>query len=108
MKSGSYSARTFFALLPDPGAQEAIRQIQAQLSPERGRLVKTANIHLTLLFLGQVGRARLESLSLDCAGIESAAFELQISHSGWWKNQAIFWLGPACTPDALTELVRQL
>ena len=108
MNRSSSTARLFFALLPGTTERQAIEQHAAQLSPEAGRKVRPENWHMTLQFLGEVPRDRIDVLGLDCDTLSSPAFTLNIDRSGWWQKAATFWLGPAEAPQPLLGLARQL
>ncbi|MDF5806787.1 2'-5' RNA ligase family protein [Pseudomonas aeruginosa] len=65
----------------------------------------TANLHLTLAFLGQVPSARLEALLDMAAAIEAAPFDLCLDRLLRWRN-GILLLAPSQPPGALLRLRR--
>lgn len=67
----------------------------------------TANLHLTLAFLGQVPSARLEALLDMAAAIEAAPFDLCLDRLLRWRN-GILLLAPSQPPGALLRLRRAL
>jgi 2'-5' RNA ligase len=59
----SGSLRLFFALWPTAGEQQAmIASAMSAAAASGGRPIPAGNLHVTLAFLGSVGRARLDSL----------------------------------------------
>lgn len=102
------SARLFFALLPDAQATAAIEYHARQYSPGTGRKVSPENYHITLLFLGNVGRQHIDALCQACEGLALPAFTLDITTPGWWKKAGILWLAPEQVPTALTGLHERL
>lgn len=92
------SLRLFFALpCPPPLAERIGRWRDGRPLP--GRQVATANLHLTLAFLGQVPSARLEALLDMTAAIEAAPFDLCLDRLLRWRN-GILLLAPSQPPGA--------
>ncbi len=101
--------RLFFALWPDPGRQRAWHRLGREVA-EAGRPVAAANLHLTLLFLGEVDGQRrrcLEAVARQAAGV-AAPFELTLERWGHWRRSRVVWLGPRRTPPPLARLVSSL
>ncbi|MBH9398442.1 RNA 2',3'-cyclic phosphodiesterase [Pseudomonas aeruginosa] len=101
-----HSLRLFFALSCPPPLAERIGRWRDGW-PLPSRPVATANLHLTLAFLGQVPSARLEALLDMAAAIEAAPFELRLAHLLRWSN-GILLLAPSQPPGALLQLRRAL
>ena len=104
------SARLFFAAWPGRDLQEALGGIARDLQREcGGRAVPARNIHLTLVFLGDVGRDRLGRFQDIAAAIPPpGAFELSVDHAGYWRHNRVVWAGVKDCPAALPELVSRL
>ncbi|WP_205576702.1 RNA 2',3'-cyclic phosphodiesterase [Pseudomonas aeruginosa] len=100
------SLRLFFALPCPPPLAERIGRWRDD-RPLPGRQVATANLHLTLAFLGQVPSARLEALLDMAAAIEAAPFDLYLDRLLRWRN-GILLLAPSQPPGALLRLRRAL
>ncbi len=96
------SLRLFFALPCPPPLAERIGRWRDD-RPLPGRQVATANLHLTLAFLGQVPSARLEALLDMAAAIEAAPFDLCLDRLLRWRN-GILLLAPSQPPGALLRL----
>lgn len=101
--------RLFFACWPAPELQRQLHQIGSKLKQQiGGRITRSANIHLTLAFLGDVPTVQLPLLLQLAGGIEAPAFRLQLQRLGCWPEGGIGWLAPEQTPEALLKLVQQL
>jgi 2'-5' RNA ligase len=101
--------RLFFACWPDAALQEQLAQLGRQLQRQcGGKPSRRENLHLTLVFLGDVDSADLPQLQQIAASIHTPPFELQLTQLGGWLEAGIGWLRPDATPAALTQLVTQL
>ena len=101
--------RLFYALTPDVEARRALSEAAELVDIRDGRRIQTEQLHLTLVFLGQVGDAELARLLEPPAALASLeAFELEISLCGWWRRSEVAWLAPIETPVALEHLHRGL
>lgn len=104
----SAKQRLFFALWPDSNARQALSDLVADLSLNGGREVHAEDLHITLLFLGQV-TADLYSCVEQIAGkIKAPLFHLKIDTIGYWQRPRIIWCKPTKIPSELTELVFDL
>ncbi len=99
--------RLFFALWPgEPVRPHFVRL--AQGLADRGRLPHPEDIHLTLVFLGDVAANRLDCV-LGAGGVVHAPpFDLCIDRLGFWPRPRVLWCGPSAMPSALLTLVRDL
>lgn len=100
------SMRLFFALpVPDEIRQQidAWRHIQAI----PGRWVHTQDLHITLVFLGQVSTGSLEPLKAVAANLRCPAFHLRIDQISLWHG-GLLLLSPSRTPTQLLELQQDL
>jgi 2'-5' RNA ligase len=102
-------ARVFFALWPAPVARDGLAKWAHEAQCEcGGRATPAGKIHLTLVFLGNVERDRLEQLKSAAAEIGGERFELTLDQAGYWRHNRIVWAGAAAVPPALTSLVSAL
>ena len=100
------TARLFFALWPDAGVQRALGALAQDLGREcRGRALPSRNIHLTLVFLGNVGRERLPRLEEIAVATSAPPFGLNVDRVEYWRHNRIVWAGVERCPEALTTLV---
>lgn len=104
--------RLFFALEPDSRSALAIADWRDRYLSLAGRPVPTANLHITLAFLGEISEQRLERLCdsvdayLEARQIGGGA--LRLDQLGYWPKPRILWLGPSRWPDDLSQLAAGL
>jgi 2'-5' RNA ligase len=99
--------RLFFALQPGPQARARLHRLAVELAAcQASRIVPAANLHLTLLFIGQVGPERIEALARAArrATASAAPMTLAIARIGWFRQAGVVWAGPAMAPNGLVAL----
>jgi len=102
-------ARTFFALWPDPQAQQALLRHGRDIHRlTGGTLARLESIHLTLVFLGEIDAPRVEVARAAAAKAEFKPFTLSIETVGCWNHNRVAWLAPRDTPTELSLLVATL
>jgi 2'-5' RNA ligase len=112
--AGKDIVRVFFAIWPDCAVRERLLEIGDSLQRNpgfAGRRIKAENIHLTLVFVGNVDRSGLDALCGAAEGIakiRKRPFELVIQEVGCWKHNHIVYAAPRRIPLALKELVSSL
>ncbi|MBU1692245.1 MAG: RNA 2',3'-cyclic phosphodiesterase [Gammaproteobacteria bacterium] len=101
--------RLFFALWPSAAASTELVMAGKRLHGIcGGRLTRMETIHLTLVFLGEVGPELIGDL-LELAGeIRVPAFSACFTRIGWWPRNRIVWAAPGETPVELMQLVDAL
>ncbi len=103
------SERLFFALWPEPQQQRAWADlVKSLLPPGRGRLLPEQNLHLTLLYLGEIGTETRQILEQKVDAIQAKSFKLRLEQFGYWRRPKVLWWGPKQTPDPLQQLVGSL
>ena len=103
------TARLFFALWPDDAVRAALARLARSLHQEcAGRMIPAHNIHLTLVFLGNVANGRIPDLRALAAAIAAPSFDLIVDALDYWRHNRIVWAGTAECPEALRKLVAQL
>ena len=99
----------FFALWPDAAVQGQFLKHGRELHRlAGGRLTRQESIHLTLVFLGDIGVDRLKDVRAAGAGAAFEAFTLSIETAGCWSHNRVAWLAPRATPVQLLALVAAL
>ncbi len=104
--------RLFLALWPDPTLQTEIFNFAESLNISSARLLNVKNLHLTLLFLGQVEAEQQHCLE-RLVGTRlhpdpDLKFDLALDRLTYRFRQRMLWLQPGSTPDALLILVTVL
>jgi len=103
------TARLFFAEWPAPEVQRALGELARALQREcGGRALPAHNIHLTLVFLGNVARALLPRIEALATAVTASRFHLDVGHVEYWRRNRIVWAGVEQCPEALSALVAQL
>ncbi|WP_342322173.1 RNA 2',3'-cyclic phosphodiesterase [Kosakonia sp. BYX6] len=103
------SKRLFFALELPADIQTQVVQWRAQhFSPEAGRPIATANLHLTLAFLGDISAEKQRALESLAGRIRQAGFTLNLDDAGHWLRSRVVWLGSRQPPRGLLQLADML
>jgi 2'-5' RNA ligase len=102
-------ARLFFALWPDAPVRTTLAALARDAQAEcGGRATAPEKIHLTLFFVGDAERSRIEALEAAAASIASEPFELVLDRLGYWRHNRIVWAGASTCPSALIALASGL
>ena len=99
--------RLFFALWPDDLVRKQIADVSAQF-PHGGSRVKAANLHATLVFLGDVPSNQVDSIVKAAGTIISPSFDLQLNSREWWKKSQVTCMGASEVPSLLLSLEKSL
>jgi len=103
------TARVFFALWPDEAVRGQFMQ-WARLLHEtcNGNITKPDNLHITLVFLGNVAVSRLDELKVLASKLVGNPFSLCFTAPGCWRHNQIVWAAPEQIPQYLINLVKAL
>ena len=105
----SETARLFFAAWPAPEVQHALGEIARRARHEcGGRAVADHNIHLTLVFLGDLPRDLVSELERLASALRARRFALAVDRLEYWRHNRILWAGCGASPEALQVLVERL
>ena len=108
-QSQGQSQRLFFALWPSASAQDHLyTQCHKKLVHGQGRQTIASNLHLTLLFLGNVVRPQQDCLESLASKISLPVFDLNLRTLVYRRKQQMLWLEPDTVPAILLQLVTQL
>ena len=81
-------------------------------APSRAVAVAPENLHMTLLFLGNLTQTQCDNLILTTTaarlGAQLSPFSVTLYRSGLFPSAKVAWLGPTTTPAPLTQLEQQL
>ncbi|NNE37776.1 MAG: RNA 2',3'-cyclic phosphodiesterase [Gammaproteobacteria bacterium] len=98
--------RLFYAIWPDIDVKNQLVAVSRQIKSDK--VVPPDNLHLTLLFLGQVDDKLYDALVIETNQLHHNKFSLELTDSGRFKRSGIFWLAPNSYPDELIKLVNNL
>lgn len=102
-------ARLFFALWPDGGAGSALAAHAQRLARSAGgRAVPAANVHLTLVFLGEVEPSRIDAILRAAGEVRSSRFRVAPDEIGSFRRSAVAWAGFRQPPAELLALQANL
>ena len=97
-------ARLFFALWPDAAVREQLDAVARTVEIRGGRRITPANLHVTLLFLGQVAQDAVPTVFAVGDRVDGESFSLEMTQYGWWRRPQVAWLAPQSIPAALMAL----
>lgn len=100
--------KLFFALWPNQKTRDGLRRIGRGLPSHGGRPTHPEDLHLTLVFLGQVAAERFDCVIQAADAVRAEAFDLVIDRVGHWKRPKILWCGPTEAPRTLHQLIADL
>lgn len=103
----SETRRLFFALWPNEALRREIAARREVLGRISRRRVPEANLHMTLVFVGDVPADAVPAVEAAGAAVHSAPFELVLDRFGWFPGARVVWLGGEA-PDAGRALVASL
>lgn len=99
--------RLFFALWPSASVRKRIEVARAGHLPGAGRWTKPENLHVTLVFLGNVAVERIPLVEQAASAIRTPPFQLRFDLIRCGpKNMA--WLEPSVATPELAKLVSVL
>lgn len=107
--SGPAQRRLFFALWPDPETRRAIVSRREALAGISRKRVPDHNLHLTLVFLGNVAAERVEPMMRRVDPLRRRRFTIRLDRFGLFPRAGVAWLGGeapadgAALVDALSE-----
>lgn len=101
--------RLFFALWPGDEVRARLvgwaRTLHVACG---GRQTRTENLHLTLVFLGNVDGGRVAEVARAAGEVAPRADVLLLDQPGYWKRNRIAWAGASVVPLELEDTVREL
>ncbi|MCU7848896.1 MAG: RNA 2',3'-cyclic phosphodiesterase [Candidatus Thiodiazotropha sp. (ex Lucinoma kastoroae)] len=102
------SQRLFFALWPSTMVRDGLSALAQVSAPGEGRRHNPDDLHMTLVFLGQVTASQFQCIEKVADNIQVDPFELTINHTGFWPRPKILWAAPDHIPVQLERLVGYL
>lgn len=83
--------RLFFALWPDPATRSACANICKQVA-DCGKPVASHNLHVTLLFLGNVNAKQQTEVTLEAAKLKDIPTKLVLDRLDFWQKPKVLCL----------------
>jgi len=103
------TARLFFAIQPPIEIRSVLNGLAKKVtSIPNGRSVKRDNIHLTLVFLGDVAVDKINTLCEIAVGITALPFSLLIQGTTYWKKNRMVMANCEQFPAELFALAEAL
>lgn len=99
--------RLFFALWPGAGQRAALADVLRRL-PHQGRATHPEDLHLTLVFLGELDPPARACAEAVAGRVRAARFTLVLDHLGAFPRARVLWCGASRRPQPLLDLVRSL
>lgn len=99
--------RLFLGILPDAANAHKLTAL-LPLIPAPAKAVAAANLHLTLLFLGQSTAVQAQQLTQTLSRLSLPEFSVLLNEGLVWPAPAVLCLAGAVTDPALAELYVQL
>jgi len=103
--------RLFLALWPDENVRRQLFAVLSRgghLMSIDGSPVNHENLHMTLLFLGDVHAGEAINLITSLDNVVFAPFDMAIDRWGYFHKPGILWLGATENPDELNQLYKQI
>lgn len=113
-KNSQSTVRLFFAIWPDREVQQEMAESVQQIGLESlcgGRKTRVENIHLTLVFIGEVDADRVEALRQAASQAEKlriGTFDLVFDSLRYWRHNQIVYASVGNVPQELMHLVNGL
>ena len=102
-------ARVFFALWPEVLVQRALHALATEYQSRcDARAMGADTLHMTLLFLGGVERARLPQLMQAAGKVSVPPFGFVLERLSYWLHNRIAYATPLVKVAALDQLVTAL
>jgi RNA 2',3'-cyclic 3'-phosphodiesterase len=103
------AGRYFFAVWPDDDVRAQLSQwSDAIRTGPPARRVPDSNLHITLVFLGNLESAPLEAVRTAAAQTPWHGATLTLDRVGHWNRSRVIWVGSGSGSEALTALAEVL
>jgi 2'-5' RNA ligase len=100
--------RLFFALWPGERQRTELTEVQRDLPVRGGRSVHPEDLHITLVFLGDL-HAQRRACAEEVADLMYAApFSLSLDRVGCFPRARVLWCGASQRPQSLLDLLHAL
>lgn len=86
------TSKLFFALWPDDETRQALARLSQSIAAKEFKWVQPHNLHVTLVFLGQVDKDVTSLIKQSVSGIAVQPFELTFDSLSYWSRPKILCL----------------
>lgn len=100
--------RLFFAFWPGAEQRLALSRIQQELPRRHFRATHPSDLHITLVFLGDVTPDQRACAEAAAARVTGKPFRLLLDRIGSFPRAGVIWCGPSERPQALLDLAGAL
>ena len=100
--------RLFFALWPDEETRKKIGQINQQIKDKQLKKFIPDNLHVTLVFLGNIDEEAELAIKQSVKKIDTTPFEIIFDQISFWRKPRVLCLTSSFQPSLLIELVDAL
>jgi len=101
--------RLFFALWPSSALRRKLADENAALVlSSGGKPTSSANLHVTLVFVGEQPAQRLDAILAAGAAVSAPAFTLSFDRAESWSRSKVLVLPATHTPAGLATLIDRL
>lgn len=100
--------RLFFALWPGERQREGLARAQRELPIDRGRKTHPEDLHITLVFLGELEAERRACVEDLADRVRAIPFTLVLDRIGCFPRTQILWCGASQRPQPLLDLLGAL
>jgi 2'-5' RNA ligase len=101
--------RLFFALWPETLIREELAAMIRQFKPAvSAHWIKPENLHITLVFLGEIETGRLDAVKRAAEAILSPSLELTLDRIEYWRTPTLLCLVPTASCSTLQRLAENL
>jgi len=111
MSDSCANLRCFFAFWPDAATRRAIAQQRDELIALQSNTVRPMrdeNLHLTLVFLGNIDRRQLQQAQVVAKQVNARAFKWCLDGFGYFPRPKVLHYQPGHVPEAALDCQRQL
>lgn len=106
---GGGAGRYFFAVWPDAQVRDTVFEWARSLQADpAARQVGAGNLHITLVFLGELTAPEVEAVRQVGAGVRWSEAALVLDRIGYWRRSGIVWAGSRQGSESLSVLAEEL
>jgi RNA 2',3'-cyclic 3'-phosphodiesterase len=104
MTTAADSKRLFFAIWPSAKVRERLQQARTVFCPQDGRWTRPENLHMTLVFLGNIAVDQIPLIEAAAAKIGTSPFRMRLNWIRTAPAKGMVWLAPGVVPQGLMDL----